>query len=212
MRCTRAPSARQSRGYGSGGSWSTWIVFFFCSIPRRGLWWSERGNPKLHIDRSPAHRIIGELQTNQLGSSPTLRPFFNPLVSIEKKPLHLAHLWQEGNPVALCDESLHGGGVEFRRNAQDGKCPRTIRSRARGKQQRTAPRLGTPNVPEVSAKTNSGTGEPDEDWLIRREMLASAGRLRNASRVILKKASNLRAEDCSVMTDLDVSSAAMEME
>ncbi len=74
------------------------------------------------------------------------------------------------------------------------------------------PKLGTPNVPEVSAKTNSGTGEPDEDWLIRREILASAGRLRNALRVVLKKASNLRAEDCSVMTDLDVSSAAMEME
>ena len=74
------------------------------------------------------------------------------------------------------------------------------------------PRLGTPNVPEVSAKTNSGTGEPDEDWLIRRERLASAGRLRNASRVILRNPSSLRAEDCSVMTDLDVSSAAMAME
>jgi hypothetical protein len=74
------------------------------------------------------------------------------------------------------------------------------------------PKLGTPKVPEVSAKTNSGTGAPDVDLDMRRERFASAGRLRKASRVILKNASNRRAEVCSVMTDFEASSAAEEME
>jgi hypothetical protein len=74
------------------------------------------------------------------------------------------------------------------------------------------PKLGTPKVPDVFAKTNSGTGAPDEDLDMRRERLASAGRLRNASRVIRRNASSLRAEVCSVMTDFDASSAAEEME
>jgi hypothetical protein len=74
------------------------------------------------------------------------------------------------------------------------------------------PKLGTPKVPDVFAKTNSGTGAPDEALDMRRERLASAGRLRNASRVIRRNASSLRAEACSATTDLDASSAAEEME
>jgi hypothetical protein len=74
------------------------------------------------------------------------------------------------------------------------------------------PKLGTPKVPDVSAKTNSGMGAPDEDFDMRRKRAASAGRFRNASRVIRRNASSLRAEICSVMTDFDASSAAEEME
>jgi hypothetical protein len=74
------------------------------------------------------------------------------------------------------------------------------------------PRLATPKVPEVSAKINSGTGAPAEDLEMRSERFASAGRLRKASRVMRRNASSLRAEDCSEITDFEVSRAAKEIE
>ena len=70
------------------------------------------------------------------------------------------------------------------------------------------PRLDTPNAPDVSTKTNSGTGAPDEDFPILRKICESEGIFKKASRVIRKNASNRRAPVCSAITALVVSRAA----
>ena len=74
------------------------------------------------------------------------------------------------------------------------------------------PRLDTPKVPVVSEKTNSGTGAPDEALPNLRKSFASAGRFKNASRVIRTKASNRREAACSVSVTLVLSNAAAVME
>jgi hypothetical protein len=92
---------------------------------------------------------------------------------------------------------------------------KTLEPSARGRAARRSdppPRLDTPKAPDVSVKTNSGTGEPPDDLEIRSEILPSAGRFKNASRVMRKKASNRRAEACSSITAFDASRAAKEIE